>query len=249
MQGVEVNPAEGWPEVREAQAQMVNVLPNVGLALAIDIGNSKDIHPRNKAEVGRRLALAAEKIAYGQDVIYSGPTFKFMQTGGGKLVLFFDHAEGGLVCKGDTLTGFEIAGQDGKYLPATATIDGDKVILISDKGISPKSVRYGWSDDPKCNLYNKSDLPTVPFRTEISLNHDRLRFRVLLDRQSSEAVNYLSETGVGLVAVAAVPGCVTAATASLRAGSPSDAETISFSSLVCSFIDPVAGLAASSRPM
>ncbi|HEX3358311.1 MAG TPA: sialate O-acetylesterase [Tepidisphaeraceae bacterium] len=163
--GIEVNPAEGWPEVREAQAQMVRDLPNVGLALAIDIGNSKDIHPRNKAEVGRRLALAADKVAYGQDVVYAGPTFKSLRIDGNKAIVSFDHADGGLVAKGDTLTGFEIAGDDGKFVPAKAAIEGDTISVTADSVAAPKAVRYGWADDPKCDLYNKSDLPAVPFRT------------------------------------------------------------------------------------
>jgi len=155
----------GWPGVREAQAQLVNSVPNVGLAVTIDIGESRDIHPKNKQDVGKRLALAAEKIAYGQNVEYSGPTIKSMQVQDGKIVLTFDHADGGLVNKGDAVEGFEIAGQDGKFVKADAKIDGDKVVVSSDQVKEPKQARYGWFDDPKCTIYNKSGLPMGPFRT------------------------------------------------------------------------------------
>ena len=155
----------GWPEVREAQAQLVNDVPNVGLAVTIDIGETRDIHPKDKQDVGKRLALAAEKIAYGRDVSYEGPTIKSMQVQDGKAVLTFDHTDGGLVNKGDKVDGFEVAGEDGKFVPANASIDGDKVIVSAD-GVSPRQVRYGWNDDPKCTLYNKDGLPAVPFRTK-----------------------------------------------------------------------------------
>jgi sialate O-acetylesterase len=159
------NPGSGWPEVREAQAQLVNSLPNVGLAVTIDIGESKDIHPKNKQDVGKRLALAAEKIAYGQDVEYSGPVIKSMQVDGNKAVLTFDHTSGGLMSKGDKVQGFEIAGEDDKFVEAEAKIEGEKVIVSAEGVTTPKAVRYGWSDDPKCALYNKAELPAVPFRT------------------------------------------------------------------------------------
>jgi sialate O-acetylesterase len=156
----------GWPGVRESQAQLVKDVPNVGLAVTIDIGESRDIHPKNKQDVGKRLALAARKIAYGQDVEFSGPTLKSMQVQDGKSILTFDHASGGLVNKGDDLEGFEIAGKDGKYVKADAKIDGDKVMVSADDVKDPQSVRYGWSDDPKCTVYNKSELPMGPFETQ-----------------------------------------------------------------------------------
>ena len=88
-----------------------------------------------------------------------------MQVDGNKAILTFDHADGGLINKGDALKGFEIAGEDGKFVEASATINGDKVAVSADGVSSPKSVRYGWADDPKCTLYNKADLPAVPFQT------------------------------------------------------------------------------------
>jgi sialate O-acetylesterase len=153
-----------WPGVREAQAQMVSDVPNTGLAVTIDIGESKDIHPKNKAEVGRRLALAALKVAYGQDVVFSGPVVKSLQIDGNKAIVTFDNAKG-LMSKGDKLEGFEIAGEDGKFVEANATIDGEKVIVSADSVAAPKAVRYAWADDPKATLYNGVDLPAVPFRT------------------------------------------------------------------------------------
>jgi sialate O-acetylesterase len=155
----------GWPGVREAQTKLAHDLPNVGLAVTIDIGESKDIHPRNKAEVGRRLALPAEKIAYGQDVEFSGPTFKSLQIDVSKAVVSFDHAQG-LMSKGEKVLGFEVAGEDGKFVPANASVEGDKVVVTADEVKAPKSVRYGWDDDPKCTLYNGANLPAVPFMTK-----------------------------------------------------------------------------------
>jgi len=140
--------------------------PNAGLAIAIDIGNAVDIHPRNKQEVGRRLALTAEAIAYGRHVEYSGPAYRSMKIKGNMIRLRFDHAKGGLVAKGAKLEGFAIAGSDRHYVWADATIDGSTVIVSSPKVANPVSVRYAWAENPVCNLYNKADLPASPFRTE-----------------------------------------------------------------------------------
>jgi sialate O-acetylesterase len=155
----------GWPGIRAAQEKVSKELPNSGQALAIDIGNSKDIHPKNKAEVGRRLALVARKVAYGETVEYAGPTFKSLQIDGDKAIVTFDHAEG-LKNKGPEVMGFEIAGPDGKFTAANAKIDGEKVIVTNGDVKEPKAVRYAWDDDPKCTLYNSADLPAVPFQTK-----------------------------------------------------------------------------------
>lgn len=152
-----------WPILRAGQAQVAKELPNVGLAVTIDVGESNDIHPKDKQTVGHRLALAARKIAYGQDIPYSGPTFKSMSVQGDEAVIAFDHVYDGLVAKGDGLQGFEIAGRDGKYVPATATIDRGTVRVRADAVKSPTAVRYGWANDPKCTLYNQAGLPAVPF--------------------------------------------------------------------------------------
>jgi sialate O-acetylesterase len=155
---------ESWPPLREAQFETTK-LPKVGMATAIDIGAQKDIHPRNKQEVGRRLALAAEAIAYGKKVEYSGPVYREMKASGGKARISFDHASGGLKAEGE-VRGFEVAGEDGKFVPAKAEIDGDEVVVSSDKVAKPQAVRYDWAAFPDGNLYNGEGLPTVPFRTK-----------------------------------------------------------------------------------
>jgi sialate O-acetylesterase len=155
-----------WAELREAQFLTTKALPNVGIGLAIDIGEAKDIHPRNKQEVGRRLALAALSNAYGQDIECSGPVFKAKEIQGNTIRLTFDHLGGGLVAKGsEKLEGFAIAGEDGKYVWADAVIEGDTVVVSSPKVEKPVEVRYAWADNPVCNLYNQVGLPAVPFRT------------------------------------------------------------------------------------
>ncbi|MBI4720498.1 MAG: hypothetical protein HY770_04635 [Chitinivibrionia bacterium] len=161
------NPGESaWAELREAQAMTTTKLPNVGLALAIDIGDAKDIHPRNKQDVGRRLGLAAEAIAYGRKVEFSGPVFKSMQVVDGKAELSFTHIEGGLKVKGDALKGFAVCGADKKYVWAQAQIKGDTVVVSAAEVPQPVAVRYAWGDNPECTLVNGADLPAVPFRTD-----------------------------------------------------------------------------------
>ncbi len=161
-------PAEsGWAELREAQFLATKVLPRVAVASAIDIGDAEDIHPRNKQEVGRRLALDALAIAYGKDVESSGPVFQEMKAEGNVVRLTFDHVGGGLVARGgDRLKGFAVAGEDGKFARADATVEGDAVIVSSPKVEKPRAVRYAWADNPECNLYNQAGLPAVPFRTD-----------------------------------------------------------------------------------
>jgi len=156
-----------WAELREAQALTAKTLPKAGLAIAIDIGEAKDIHPKNKQEVGRRLALAAEAIAYGKDVAWSGPWYKGMQVEGAAIRLSFDHLGGGLVASdGQALAGFAIAAEDRQWTWADATIDGDTVVVSSPKVAKPAAVRYAWGHNPACNLANKAGLPAVPFRTD-----------------------------------------------------------------------------------
>lgn len=154
-----------WAELREAQMMALQE-PNTAMAVAIDIGEANNIHPRNKQEVGRRLALAALAIAYGQDVVYSGPLFDRMEIEGNKVRLHFKHVDGGLVAKGGELRGFAIAGPDRKFVWAKAVIEGDTVVVWSDEVPNPVAVRYGWADNPDCNLYNKAGLPASPFRTD-----------------------------------------------------------------------------------
>ena len=160
-----------WPELREAQLMALSV-PKTGMAVTIDIGDGNDIHPKNKQDVGYRLALAAQAIAYGQDVMYSGPMYESMAVEGDQVRLHFKDAYGGLVVKrfpnyGGPLYvwGFEVAGEDHRFVPAEARIDGDTVVLRSDKVAHPVAVRYAWANNPQCNLYNRAGLPASPFRT------------------------------------------------------------------------------------
>jgi len=156
----------GWAELREAQALTTTALPNVGLGIAIDIGDATDIHPRNKQDVGLRLALAARAIAYKQKLVYSGPVFKALKIKDGKAEVSFLYTGKGLVAKGEALTGFAICGSDHHYVWAQAKIVGAQVVVWSDKVANPVAVRYAWANNPECNLYNSAGLPAVPFRTD-----------------------------------------------------------------------------------
>jgi sialate O-acetylesterase len=155
----------GWPRIRAAQALVADTLPNVGIAVAIDVGEPKNIHPRHKAEVGQRLALAARKIAYGQQIEYSGPTLKSLRIHGNEAVVSFNHADC-LTQIGEKVEGFEIAGADGRFVQAGAVIDATRVIVTSDQIQNPTAVRYAWDDDPLCTLFNGAHLPAVPFSTK-----------------------------------------------------------------------------------
>ncbi|NOX65211.1 MAG: 9-O-acetylesterase [Chlorobi bacterium] len=164
---VKPQPADdAWAELREAQTMALE-LPNTGMAVTIDIGEAKDIHPKNKQEVGRRLALNALAKTYGKDIPYSGPMYKTMKIDGDKIRLKFTNADGGLKIKdGKQLKGFAIAGSDKKFVWANANIKGDEVIVWSSKIKNPVAVRYAWAANPVCNLYNGADLPASPFRTD-----------------------------------------------------------------------------------
>lgn len=161
-------PAEAnWAELREAQALVAKQVPACGLAVAIDIGDAKDIHPKNKQEVGRRLALAAQAIAYGQAIAWSGPWYAGMTIEGSAIRLKFDHLGGGLATSDKAqLTGFAIAGEDRSFVWADAKIDGDSIVVASAAVAKPVAVRYAWANNPACNLVNKAGLPAVPFRTD-----------------------------------------------------------------------------------
>ena len=154
-----------WAELREAQALTARNIPNCGLAVAIDIGDAQDIHPKNKRDVGRRLALAALAQTYGQPVEGSGPWYRAMTVEAGRAVLQFDHAAG-LTAKGGPLTGFAVAGADRKFVWADAVIAGETVVVSSPAVAEPVAVRYAWHANPVCNLYNGAGLPAVPFRTD-----------------------------------------------------------------------------------
>ncbi|HXX92466.1 MAG TPA: sialate O-acetylesterase [Planctomycetota bacterium] len=155
-----------WAELREAQTMTLS-LPKTGMAVIVDIGDAKDIHPKNKQDVGKRLAFWAESQVYGdKTVVYSGPILDSAKFEGGQAVVSFKHVGGGLVARGDRLTGFALAGEDRKFAWAEAKIEGDKVVVSSGSVAKPVSVRYAWADNPECNLYNKEGLPASPFRSD-----------------------------------------------------------------------------------
>lgn len=158
----------GWAELREAQTATLT-LPNTGMAVAMDIGESKDIHPRNKQDVGARLAAIALNNLYGVKVEYSGPVYQSLKTDDNKIILSFIHADNGLMIKDKYgyLKGFEIAGADQKFYYARADVKNSQVTVYSDSVANPVAVRYGWADDmPEVNLYNKEGFPASPFRTD-----------------------------------------------------------------------------------
>lgn len=154
-----------WPELREAQAMTLGLV-NTGMAVTIDIGNPTDIHPRNKQDVGLRLALAARAIAYGEhDLEYSGPIFRQATRDASGLRLWFDHVGRGLEARGGQLEGFQVAGRDGKFVSAQASISGNTVLVSSAAVKHPVRARYAWAADAKGNLFNDAGLPASPFQT------------------------------------------------------------------------------------
>jgi sialate O-acetylesterase len=159
-------PGDGWMLVREAMLKTLH-LPKTGMAITVDIGESKNIHPKNKQEVGRRLTQWALGDVYAKKVPATcGPLPIGHEVRGTELVLSFKHTEGGLQAKGGVLNGFVIAGQDRQWKPASARVVDDKVIVSSPDVKKPAAVRYAWEADPICNLYNGAGLPASPFRTD-----------------------------------------------------------------------------------
>lgn len=158
--------ASSLATMREAQATSLS-LPNTGMAVTIDIGEEKDVHPRNKRDVGLRLARIALKDTYGKDLVPSGPVFRMSEIEDGRVVLHFDHVAGGLVAKAGPLGQFAIAGDDRKFVWADAEIVGDTVVVSSPAVPRPAYVRYAWADNPAgANLFNSENLPAAPFRTD-----------------------------------------------------------------------------------
>jgi len=154
-----------WAGLREAQAQALS-LPNTGMAVAIDVGEPANIHPRNKQEVGRRLALIAGHKVYGLPGAWCGPLFQSVERLGPAMRVRLDPAGGGLVVHGKELTGFTVAGADRRFVPASARIEGS-TIIVSAPGVSePVSVRYAWTDAPEAGLFNDAGLPAAPFRSD-----------------------------------------------------------------------------------
>jgi sialate O-acetylesterase len=172
------SPGKTWPLLRESQFKTL-ALPNTGMVTAIDVGELTDIHPKDKLTVGQRLALTAEHVAYGKDLVYSGPVYEKMKVEGKTIRLSFTHVGGGLVigapptlgpgvtAPSETeLAGFTIAGADQKFVTATAKIEGNEVVVSSPEVSEPAAVRYAWEAFPSINLYNKEKLPALPFRTD-----------------------------------------------------------------------------------
>jgi sialate O-acetylesterase len=155
-----------WAALREAQAQVARDIPRVGVAIITDVGDEKDIHPTRKKPVGERLALAARKLAYGENIVAFGPTFRSATIEGGKIAVSFDNVGKGLEMRGDHLSGFAIAGADEKFVNADASIVGDRVLVSSPRVAAPAYVRFGWANYPVVNLWNRDGLPATPFRTD-----------------------------------------------------------------------------------
>jgi len=156
-----------WPDLREAQWLTAQTLKNTGIAATYDIGDKTDIHPKNKQDVGKRLALAAEANTYRMKVDYTGPVYKSMKVEGSAIRISFDPLGGGLTSKDDApLAGFTIAGSDLNFVAADAKIDGNTVVVSSSNVPAPVAVRYAWLGYTDANLYGKNNLPAFPFRTD-----------------------------------------------------------------------------------
>jgi sialate O-acetylesterase len=153
--------------LRESQMKSLSV-PNTGMAVTIDLGEWNDIHPDNKKDVGERLALAAEKITYGENIVHSGPIYESSKVDGNKIIITFYNTGSGLVTNDKEDPGeFAIAGADKKFVWAKAKIEGNSVVVWNEAIVNPIYVRYAWADNPvNPNLYNKEGLPASPFRTD-----------------------------------------------------------------------------------
>lgn len=157
-----------WAELREAQTLTLS-LPQTGQAVITDIGDAQDIHPKNKQEVGRRLALVALNKTYGRSgTLCSGPTFRSMEKRGDRLVLTFGlcGAQWKVADKYGYIRGFAVAGADRRFFWAKAELEGDRIVVWSDRVKDPVAVRYAWGNNPDANLFNDAGLPAVPFRTD-----------------------------------------------------------------------------------
>ena len=174
-------PQHHWPVLREAQAMTAKSVPNSALAVSIDVGDPKDVHPKGKEPVGQRLALAARRLVYGEaSLVASGPLFRDAKVDGTSMRVRFDEIGGGMTIgqvpwraagdaqwPQDRLVGFVLAGEDGQWHDAEAKIEGESVIVTSAAVAKPVAVRYAWANSPRCNLYNREGLPAVPFRSDV----------------------------------------------------------------------------------
>lgn len=167
MEANETPVESNWAMLREAQAMTLSV-PNTAMAVAIDIGEWNDIHPLNKKDVGVRLSLGARKLAYGENIVHSGPQMLSWEADGNKIRIHFEHTGTGLQSiDGEALRHFSIAGADKVFVWANAVIDGNSVVVWSDAVPNPAAVRYAWSNNPDgANLFNSEELPASPFRTD-----------------------------------------------------------------------------------
>ena len=158
----------GWAELREAQTMTMKKLPNTGEAVIIDLGEAKDIHPKNKQDVGKRLARWALAKDYGLKIPAQSPTFQSMEIQGDKALLKFDHAGGGFrMFDVNEPIGFDVAGADRKFVRAVAKVVGPDAIEVSAESVKdPVAIRYAWANNPKCNVYGNTGLPLTPFRTD-----------------------------------------------------------------------------------
>jgi sialate O-acetylesterase len=155
-----------WAELRDAQLHTSRTLPATAMAVITDAGETSDIHPKRKAVVGARLALAARALAHGEKIEYSGPVFESMTVDGNKAILSFKHVGKGLEARGGLPLGFTVAGEDHKFYNAHAEIKDDKVVVWNDKVEKPVAVRFGWASYPVVDFWNKDGLPASPFRTD-----------------------------------------------------------------------------------
>lgn len=165
---VQITPHKGQnAEIREAQLMSLKTIPNSGMVVTTDVGDSQNIHPIDKQTVGYRLALLARAKTYGENkLVFSGPIFNTMKIKKQKAQLFFDYANSGLKKTGDVLKEFEIAGEDQIFYPADAKIDGKTIVVSSSKVKEPVAVRFAWKAVPEPNLFNNENLPASPFRTD-----------------------------------------------------------------------------------
>jgi sialate O-acetylesterase len=154
------------PEFREVQYRVWQRTPKTAMVVTTDVGDEEDIHPARKRPIGKRLAIAARAVSYGELIESSGPVFERMSVEGDRAVLSFAHIGDGLMVKGESLKGFVVAGSDKRFFPAQASIQGANVIVTSDQVKDPTIVHYGHERVPEVNLYNKDGLPAVPFRSD-----------------------------------------------------------------------------------
>ena len=164
MQRQPVQPDSQWAALREAQSKALH-LEHTGMVTTIDIGEAADIHPKNKQEAGRRLALCALSHTYGKDIVSTPPQYDTYQIKGNQVYLYFRGEEKSFDTTHE-LKGFTMAGPDHRFYEAQARVEGDKIVVECPEVQIPVAVRYGWADNPECTLFGASGLPVSPFRTD-----------------------------------------------------------------------------------